>query len=113
MYPVSARPATSSRDVRRGRSSPGYPLPVGLPPYLGHPASGTSPNPAPFGHGLPALLLRGESAASASTALLRAAVPRLANAELVAYPGLGHTLKPVLDDALDRAAAFLRGLPGR
>ena len=27
-----------------------------------------------------------------------------------AYPHLGHTLGPVLDDALDRAAAFLLGL---
>jgi hypothetical protein len=26
---------------------------------------------------------------------------------LVTYPRLGHTLKPVLGDALDRAAAFL------
>ena len=43
--------------------------------------------------------------------LLRAAVPRLAHAELVTYPRLGHTLKPVLEDALDRAAAFLLGLP--
>jgi hypothetical protein len=25
----------------------------------------------------------------------------------VTYPRLGHTLKPVLDDALDRSAAFL------
>jgi hypothetical protein len=28
----------------------------------------------------------------------------------VTYPRIGHTLKPVLDDALDRAAAFLRAL---
>ena len=28
----------------------------------------------------------------------------LADAELVTYPRLGHTLKPVLDDALDRVA---------
>ncbi len=27
-------------------------------------------------------------------------------------PRLGHTLRPVLDDALDRAAAFLLSLPG-
>jgi hypothetical protein len=26
----------------------------------------------------------------------------------VTYPRLGHTLRPVLDDALDRVAAFLR-----
>ena len=29
--------------------------------------------------------------------------------ELVTYPRLGHTLKPVLEDVLDRVAAFLRG----
>ena len=34
--------------------------------------------------------------------------------ELVTYPRLGHTLKPVLEDALDRTAAFLRsGTLGR
>ena len=61
----------------------------------------------------PVLLLSGESDPFAKIDLLRAAVPRLANAELVTYPRLGHTLKPVLADALDRAAAFLRGLPVR
>ena len=40
--------------------------------------------------------------------LLTAAVPLLRDAELHTYPRLGHSLKPVLDDALDRAAAFLR-----
>jgi predicted alpha/beta-hydrolase family hydrolase len=61
----------------------------------------------------PVLLLSGEADPFAKIDLLRAAVPRLAHAELVTYPRLGHTLKPVLDDALDRAAAFLRGLPAR
>jgi predicted alpha/beta-hydrolase family hydrolase len=55
----------------------------------------------------PVLLLSGESDPFARIDLLRAAVPRLARAELVTYPRLGHTLKPVLDDALDRVAAFL------
>ena len=59
----------------------------------------------------PVLLLSGESDPFAKIDLLRAAVPRLAHAELVTYPRLGHTLKPVLDDVLDRAAAFLKGLP--
>jgi hypothetical protein len=59
----------------------------------------------------PVLLLSGEADPFARIGLLRAAVPRLAQAELISYPGLGHTLKPVLEDALDRAAAFLRGLP--
>ncbi len=58
----------------------------------------------------PVLLLSGESDPFARIELLRAAVPLLADAELVTYPRLGHTLKPVLDDALDRAAAFLAGL---
>ena len=31
--------------------------------------------------------------------------------ELVTWPRLGHTLKPVLDEALDRAAAFILALP--
>lgn len=59
----------------------------------------------------PVLLLSGESDPFARIELLRAAVPLLADAELVTYPRLGHTLKPVLDDALDRVAAFLDGLP--
>lgn len=58
----------------------------------------------------PVLLLSGESDPFARIDLLRAAVPRLATAELVTYPRLGHTLKPVLEDALDRAAGFLAGL---
>jgi predicted alpha/beta-hydrolase family hydrolase len=55
----------------------------------------------------PVLLLSGEADPFARIQLLRAAVPLLANAELHTYPKLGHTLKPVLEDALDRTAAFL------
>jgi uncharacterized protein len=58
----------------------------------------------------PVLLLSGEADPFARIALLRKGVRRLPDAELVTYPRLGHTLKPVLDDALDRAAAFLAGL---
>lgn len=58
----------------------------------------------------PVLLLSGESDPMARLDLLRAAVPTLRQAELVTYPGLGHTLKPVLDDALDRTARFLEAL---
>ena len=58
----------------------------------------------------PVLLLSGEADPFARIELLRASVPLLRNAELVTYPGLGHTLKPVLDNALDRTAAFLRAL---
>lgn len=55
----------------------------------------------------PVLLLSGEADPFARIELLRAAVPLLAHAELVTYPKLGHGLKPVLDDALDRVAEFL------
>ena len=55
----------------------------------------------------PVLLLSGESDPFARIDLLRAKVPLLRDAELVTYPRLGHTLKPVLDDVLDRVAAFL------
>jgi predicted alpha/beta-hydrolase family hydrolase len=55
----------------------------------------------------PVLLLSGEADPFARIELLRAAVPLLRDAELHTYPGLGHTMKPVLDDALDRTAAFL------
>ncbi len=58
----------------------------------------------------PVLLLSGESDPFARIDLLRAVAPRLTNAELVSYPRLGHTLKPVLDDVLDRVAAFLQRL---
>jgi predicted alpha/beta-hydrolase family hydrolase len=60
----------------------------------------------------PVLLLSGESDPFARIGLLRDAVRRLPDAELVTYPKLGHTLKPVLDDALDRVSAFLQGVPG-
>ncbi len=59
----------------------------------------------------PVLLLSGEADPFARIALLRTAVELIPNAELVTYPRLGHTLKPVLDDALDRVARFLEALP--
>jgi uncharacterized protein len=55
----------------------------------------------------PVLLLSGEADPFARIELLRAAVPLLADAELVTYPKLGHGLQTVLGDALDRVAAFL------
>jgi uncharacterized protein len=58
----------------------------------------------------PALFLSGEADPFARLELLRARVALVPDAELVTYPRLGHTLKPVLDDALDRAAAFLLAL---
>jgi predicted alpha/beta-hydrolase family hydrolase len=60
----------------------------------------------------PVLLLSGEADPFARLELLRAAVPLLREAELVTYPRLGHTLRPVLEDALDRTARFLSGLAG-
>lgn len=56
----------------------------------------------------PVLLLSGESDPFAEIGLLRRAVARLPDAELVTYPGVGHGVGPVLEDALDRVAAFVR-----
>jgi predicted alpha/beta-hydrolase family hydrolase len=60
----------------------------------------------------PVLLLSGEADPFAKVDLLREAVARLPHGELVTYPRLGHTLKPVLEDVLDRVAAFIEALPG-
>jgi predicted alpha/beta-hydrolase family hydrolase len=58
---------------------------------------------------VPVLLLSGESDPFAKLDLLRRAVKeRLPSAVLVTYPKVGHSLKAVLDDALDRAAVFVR-----
>jgi uncharacterized protein len=61
----------------------------------------------------PVLLLSGEADPMARIDLLRAAARSLREGELVTYPNLGHTLKPVLDDALDRTARFLLEVVGR
>jgi predicted alpha/beta-hydrolase family hydrolase len=58
----------------------------------------------------PVLLLSGEADPFARIDLLRDAFPMLRSGEMHTYPKLGHTLKPVFDDALDRAAAFLLAL---
>ena len=55
----------------------------------------------------PVLLLSGEADPFARIDLLRTAIPTLPNAELVTYPRLGHTLKPVLEDVLDRVRDFV------
>ena len=80
--------------------------------YPLHPPGGHERTAARIAHwpsiACPVLLLSGESDPFARLDLLRAAVPSLRGpAELVTYPRLGHGLKPVLDDALDRVAAFL------
>lgn len=60
---------------------------------------------------VPVLLLSGEADPFARIDLLRRAVEtRLPQARLVTYPKIGHGLKPVLDDALDQVADFLRQL---
>jgi predicted alpha/beta-hydrolase family hydrolase len=58
----------------------------------------------------PVLFLSGEADPFAKVALLRGAVTRIPRATLVTYPRLGHTLKPVLDDVLDRVEAFVEEL---
>lgn len=58
----------------------------------------------------PVLVLSGEADPFARIELLRRAVGLLSDASLVTYPRLGHGLRPVLDDVLDRVAAFLREL---
>jgi len=62
---------------------------------------------------LPVLLLSGESDPFARLDLLREAVELLPDGQLVTYPRVAHGLGPVLDDAADRAAAFIRALDGR
>ena len=83
--------------------------------YPLHPPGGPERTAARIAHwpdiACPALLLCGESDPFARIELLRAAMPTLPHGELVTWPRLGHTLKPVLDEALDRAAAFILALP--
>jgi predicted alpha/beta-hydrolase family hydrolase len=60
---------------------------------------------------VPVLFLSGESDPFARLELLRRAIDeRMPDARLVTYPKVGHSLKNVLDDALDHAAAFVRDL---
>lgn len=58
----------------------------------------------------PVLLLSGDRDPFARIALLRDAVRRLGHAELVVYPGLGHGIGPVFEEAMDAVASFLRGI---
>ena len=81
-----------------------------------HPPGGIDRAPARVAHlpsiTCPALFLSGEADPFARLDLLRAAVATMPSGRLVTYPRLGHTLKPVLEDALDRVAAFVAELPG-
>ena len=58
----------------------------------------------------PVLLLSGESDPFARVELLREAVSLIPHASLHTYPRVGHGLAPVLDDALDRIAEFIKSL---
>lgn len=60
----------------------------------------------------PVLLLSGDRDPFAKLGLLRDAVRRLPSAELVVYPGVGHGIGPVFDEALDRVAAFVKATIG-
>jgi pimeloyl-ACP methyl ester carboxylesterase len=55
----------------------------------------------------PVLLLSGESDPFADVALLRRAVKRLPKATLITYPGVGHGVTPVLEQALDAISTFI------
>jgi uncharacterized protein len=55
----------------------------------------------------PVLLLSGDRDPFAKVDLLRRQVRSLRNAELIIYPGLGHGVLPVREDAAARIAAFL------
>jgi predicted alpha/beta-hydrolase family hydrolase len=62
--------------------------------------------------GLPVLFLSGGSDPFARLDLLRLAIAeRLPSARLVTFPGQGHGLAAVLDEALDATAEFVRSLP--
>jgi uncharacterized protein len=56
----------------------------------------------------PVLLLSGDRDPFARIGLLRDAVHRLPHGELVVYPGLGHGMGPVFEEALDRVADFVK-----
>ena len=58
----------------------------------------------------PVLLLSGESDPFARVGLLRDAIAKLPDAELVTYPAARHGLSAVRADALDRIAVWLRKL---
>lgn len=58
----------------------------------------------------PVLLLSGDRDPFAKVDLLRREVSSLPHAELVIYPGLGHGLLPVREEAAARIAAFLASI---
>ena len=58
----------------------------------------------------PTLLLSGDRDPFARVDLLREAVKRLPNGELHVYPGVGHGLRAVRDDAAERITRFVQEL---
>ncbi|HET7677718.1 MAG TPA: alpha/beta family hydrolase [Candidatus Limnocylindrales bacterium] len=82
--------------------------------YPLHRPGGAETWPARSSHfgriGCPVLLLSGEADPFARIDLLREAVGLLAEGRLISWPRLGHGLGPVLDEALDAAAEWLREL---
>lgn len=62
--------------------------------------------------GCPVLLLSGDRDPFARVGLLQEAVARLPNAELHVYPGVGHGLRGVLEDAVERIGSFAWSLAG-
>jgi predicted alpha/beta-hydrolase family hydrolase len=58
----------------------------------------------------PVLLLSGESDPFARIDLLRASVALLQDPKLITWPGVGHGLTKVLDEALDLVAEFVNSL---
>jgi predicted alpha/beta-hydrolase family hydrolase len=60
--------------------------------------------------GCPTLLLSGDGDPFARIDLLREATRRLPKAELHVYPGVGHGLRAVRDDAAERITRFVQGL---
>jgi predicted alpha/beta-hydrolase family hydrolase len=60
--------------------------------------------------GCPVVLLSGDRDPFARIELLREAVGQLASADLHVYPGIGHGLRPVLDDAVERIASFVASI---
>jgi predicted alpha/beta-hydrolase family hydrolase len=54
----------------------------------------------------PVLLLSGDRDPFARIGLLQEAVAQLPNAELHVYPGVGHGLRPVIGDAVERISRF-------
>lgn len=59
------------------------------------------------------LLLSGESDPFARIDLLRSSVRLIPQAKLVTFPGVGHGLLPVIDEAMDQVVAFVRTLSSR